>query len=77
VQINRRSGPTMEIMRPEVVQKIEAFYLKKKKKNITVHAISATKLLIKLLYLIFSNKSCSIDNMANPFNFFYVKVDLK
>ena len=28
VQINRRSGPILEIMRPEVVQKIEAFYLK-------------------------------------------------
>ena len=29
-----------------------------------------TKLLIKLLYSIFSNKSCSIDNLANRFNLF-------
>jgi hypothetical protein len=36
--------------------------------KITLHTVSVTKLLIKLLYSIFSNKSCSIDNMANPFN---------
>jgi hypothetical protein len=38
---------------------------------------SATKLLIKLLYSIFSNKFCSIDNMANPFNLFCDIVDRK
>jgi hypothetical protein len=42
------------------VQENETFYLNKKK---------MLKLLIKLLYSIFSNKSCSIDNMINPFNF--------
>jgi hypothetical protein len=61
----------MRIMRSRAVQKNEAFYLKKKKKKslkITLYTVSTTKLLIKLLYSIFSNKSCSIDNMANIFN---------
>ena len=39
--------------------------------------VSVTKLLIKLLYSIFSNKSCSMDNMANPFNLSYDIVDGK
>ena len=39
--------------------------------------VFATKLLIKLLYSIFSNKSCSIDNMTNPFNLFNDIIDRK
>ena len=38
--------------------------------------VSATKLLIKLLYSIFSNKYCSIDNMTNLFNLCCDTVDL-
>ena len=55
------SGPTLRIMRLGAAQKkIRPSILIKK---------NYWKLLIKLLYLIFSNKSCSIDNMVNPFNF--------
>ena len=39
--------------------------------------VYATKLLIKLLYSIFFNKSCSINNMANPFNLYCDVVDRK
>ena len=53
-------------------KKIRPFILKKKKNHwkITLHMVCDTKLLIKLLYSVFSNKSCSIDNMANQFNLF-------
>ena len=68
-------------MRPGAVQKNEVFYLWKNKiKNhwkITLHTVFATKLLIKLLYSIFYNKYCSIDNMANPFNLSYDIIDHK
>jgi hypothetical protein len=45
--------------------------IKNKNKNhrkISLRTVCAAKLLIKLLYSIFSNKSCPIDNMANLFN---------
>ena len=51
-----------------------------KKKNhwkITLHTVSITKLLIKLLYSIFSNKFCTINNMANPFNLYCDIIDHK
>ena len=50
-------------------KKNEAFYLFKEKNHwkITLDKVCVTKLLIKLLYLIFSNKSYSIDNMGNIF----------
>ena len=60
-------------MRPSI-------FKKKKKKNhwkITLYMVSATKLLIKLLYSIFFNRFCSIDNMVNPFNLFCDIVDRK
>ena len=46
-------------------------YIKNKNKNhwkISLRMVCAAKLLIKLLYSIFFNKSCSIDNMVNLFN---------
>ena len=62
-----------------MVKKNEVFYLIKIKNywKITLDKICVTKLLIKLLYSIFSNKSCSIDNMGNLFNIFYEIVDRK
>ena len=39
--------------------------------------VCIAKLLIKLLYSIFSNKPYSIDNMANPFNLSCDIVDYK
>ena len=72
-------GPVLGIMRPGAVQKKWGL-LSFKKKNlwkITLHTVSATKLLIKLLYSIFSNKSCSIDNIVNPFNLSCDIVDRK
>jgi hypothetical protein len=55
-------------------------YIKNKNKNyqkISLRTVYATKLLIKLSYSIFSNKSCSIDNMTNLFNFSCDIVDHK
>ena len=59
-------------------KKWDLLFKKKKKKHwkITLHTVSATKLLIKLLYLIFSTKYCSIDNMTNLFNLSCDIVDL-
>ena len=74
------SGLALGIMRLGAVQKNEAFYLKKYIYiywKITLQTVSAKKLLIKLLYSIFSNKSCSIDNMANLFNHSCDIVDCK
>jgi hypothetical protein len=61
------------------VQKNEAFYLLKKKKirKITIHKVYVTKLLFKILYSIFSNKSYSIDDMGNLFNICCDIVDRK
>ena len=66
----RRTRPTLGIIRPRAVEKKWGPSLKKKKNHgkITLHTICATKLQIKLLYSIFSNKTYSIDNMANPIN---------
>ena len=50
---------------------------KKNHWKIILDKICVTKLLIKLLYLIFFNKSCSIDNMDNLFNISFVIVDRK
>jgi hypothetical protein len=55
-------------------------YIKNKNKNhqkISLRTVCAAKLLIKLLYSIFSNKSCSIDNIVNSFNLSCDIVDRK
>ena len=61
-------------------KKIRPFISLKKEKNhwkITLDKVCVTKLLIKLLYSIFYNKSCSIDNMGNLFNISCDIVDRK
>ena len=60
----------LRIMKPGAVEKKWGHSLKKKKNHwkITLYTVCATKLQIKLLYSIFSNKTYSIDNMTNPFN---------
>jgi hypothetical protein len=55
-------------------------YIKNKNKNhrkISLRTVCVAKLLINLLYSIFSNKFCSINNMANLFNFSCDIVDRK
>jgi hypothetical protein len=61
-------------MRPSILKK-----KKKKKKSLKNYSTYGfcTKLLIKLLYSIFSNKFCTIDIMANPFNLYCDIVDHK
>ncbi len=78
INLTLKVGPALGIISPGAAKKkMRPSILKNNHWKITLHVVSVIKLLIKLLYLIFSNKFCSIDTMVNPFNISYNIIECK